>query len=1033
MTAPFTPLHAQSDGSLLRGCIGPRDLVRAAAELGHTAIALTDRDSMAHAVTFYQAALDEGVRPILGFEVDRPELSAVLLAADREGFANICALSTRIQLEPGCRADQALLQSASGLFALTDHALTLQHLRALPPGRLAIRMRAGRSCTGLAEHAVRLARDAHLPLVATGEALFLEAGQREVRQALAAVREKRMLATVSLDVEAPAHARLLSPAEGAREFDAWPEALDEAARIAGECRVELSLGRPIFPDAPLPPGADAIEYLRGLCEPGVNERYSPSSRPAARARLRHELSQIHSMGFTPYFLLVADIMAFARRSHIPSVGRGSGASSLVAYSLGITNVDPILHRLHFERFLHPERPDCPDLDIDLCWKRRDEVIDHVLATYGSDRAAMIGTHAAFGFRSAFREVVKLFGLSQREADKLGSRLPRELPPEARGLDALTAIAPHAPARAVNWREPALRRSLELSMRLEGRLHHPGLHPGGVVIGDRALTRYLGLQRSSKGVIATQCEMRAVEALGLVKMDLLGNRAVTEIGDTLASLPPEVREIARRAPDLDAPTVALLREGRAMSCFQLESPAMRHLLRQMRPADLEDTIAAVALIRPGAAGSGMKDVYLKRRRGLEPVADYHPWLREVLGPTHGLLLYEEDVMMVAATMLGQSAAEGDLLRRAISGAESEVERASMGEVFVKRCVRRGVEPAAAARIWGALARFASYAFCRAHAAGYGVLAWHTAYLKAHHPAEFYCAVFNNHQGMFPRWVHIEEARRGGVVLRGPCVNGSQDEFALERGGAGGGAAGAAAIAHATAPAVRAGLACIASLSEGSRARLLAEREARGPFLSMADFLGRVPIAEREARAMVEAGAFDFTARTRPSLLFELAATHDAYKGATHGELFSERRAPCALPALPEYPLAERLRREFDSAGFAITAPPLAPYEEALAAIHPVTAETLERAVGRRVSVAGIPCAARRVRTKTGEPMFFLTLADATGLVECTFFPDVYRRSPPPYGMEPLRVEGRVEEQMGAVTVTASGWDWLAGKASLEKPS
>ncbi|HVP38272.1 MAG TPA: PHP domain-containing protein, partial [Candidatus Saccharimonadales bacterium] len=714
--------------------MAPGAWVRAAARAGHAALALADHESLAHAVTFYRAARAEGVRPVLGLELARPGCTALLLARDRDGYARLCELATAAALgggdRPGAGGDGGagggsgaggagggagpawdaaadLERDARGLFALTDDGPTLRRLAGLPRGVLFTRLRAGRSAPQPAERAARLSLASGRPLVATGEALYLESGQREVRRALHAAREKQLAARIPLEAAAPEHARLWSAPEAAREFERFPGALRRGAALADACRVELQLGRPIFPQVEPPGGGDALGYLRARCEAGLRARYSPGRLAAARARLRHELAQADALGFTPYFLLVAEVMAFARAAGIPSVGRGSGASSILAYALGITNVDPLAQRLCFERFLHPERPDCPDLDIDLCWKRRDEVVEHVLGAHPG-RSAMIGTQAAFGFRSAFREVAKALGVGPADVTRLAARLPRELG-IGPGGDLCAALAAHPPAHGVDWDEPELARALRLALHLEGHLHHLGMHPGGVVIADRALTRYLALARSAKGVTITQCEMHAVEALGLVKLDLLGNRALTEIGEAVAAAGPPGAGAAD-APDRDPATVALLQSGRTLSCFQLESPAMRHLLRQLRPQDLADTIAAVALIRPGPAESGMKERFVRRRLGLEPVTVMHPWLRGALEPTQGLLLYEEDVMTVAATMLGQPLADGDLVRRAIQATRSEAERAALGGTFVARCVSRGVEEPAARAVWAALARFAAYAFC-----------------------------------------------------------------------------------------------------------------------------------------------------------------------------------------------------------------------------------------------------------------------------------------------------------------------------------
>ncbi len=560
------------------------------------------------------------------------------------------------------------------------------------------------------------------------------------------------------------------------------------------------------------------------------------------------------------------------------MGRGSGAGSIVAYVLGITNVDPLHHGLYFERFLHPTRRDCPDLDIDLCWKRRDEVIAHVYDTYGADRVAMISTHATLGARSAFRETAKALGVANPRVNALARRIPRELePPYAARLAALPE------GRGVDWSEPVLAEALRLAERLDGAPRHLSVHCGGIVIADRPLTWYLPLERAAKDVVVTQFEMRAIEAIGLVKMDLLGNRALTTIGECLElargggadGAPgggPSLDDIA----DDDAATAARLAAGDTLNCFQLESPAMRHLLRMLRCRTLEETIAAVALIRPGAAESGMKEVFCRRHRGLEPASYAHPRLEQVLGPTHGVMLYEEDVMSVAAALTGLSLAQGDELRRAIGAARGEEELRSLERGFVQLAIAHGVEAEPARAAWRDLTRFAAYAFCKAHAAGYGTLGWQCAWLKQRFPAEFAVGIMNHHAGMYPTWVHVEDLRRHGVAFRPPSVDRSEWDSTLEREDA--------------RAAVRVGLGRVAGLAAATGARMVAARRER-PFRSLADFAARARPTLPELESLILAGALDATGRTCPSLLLEArvangvgaaraAPAHAAARGPRH---------------------------------------------------------------------------------------------------------------------------------------------------------
>ncbi|HEY6195728.1 MAG TPA: hypothetical protein VI504_11865, partial [Candidatus Eisenbacteria bacterium] len=678
----------------------------------------------------------------------------------------------------------------------------------------------------------------------------------------------------------------------------------------------------------------------------------------ARARLESELTLIEHMGFTDYFLLVASIVGFARERGIPTVGRGSGASSIVSYALGVTSVDPVRYGLCFERFLHPQRRDCPDLDVDLCWRRRDEVIAHVYETYGHDRVAMISTHATLGPRSAFREAAKALGVPLPRVNALAKRVPRHLdasalervleggaatpvsptrvaaaraagtPGDARALErARSAGAGPGPGPGIGphdfgpeFAEPRIAEALRLAARLAGAPRHLSVHCGGLVIADRALTHYLPLERSAKGVVVSQFEMRAVEAIGLVKMDLLGNRAITTIGECVAlagsSLPeagdssvrsagatggseqadarcahPALRSLGVRlaspvpgsrepldaacseppvAPtsaatypssaggpdpsaidlgaiaDDDAIASAAIAAGDTLNCFQLESPAMRHLLRMLEARTLDDTVAAVALVRPGPAESGMKEAFCRRRRGLEPVSYPHERLRATLADTHGILLYEEDVMRVASALCGLPLAEGETLRRAIAHARGDEEFRFLERGFVAQATRAGITDAEARAVWRELARFAGYAFCKAHAAGYGQLAWQSAALKCRYPAEWAVGVLNHHAGMYPTWVHVEDLRRGGVgrapvTFLAPCVERSGWDTTLERVRSGAGVARG----------VRVGLHRVQGLAHATGERIVTAR----PFASLADFADRVRPTPPELDALILAGALD----------------------------------------------------------------------------------------------------------------------------------------------------------------------------------
>lgn len=1085
---PFTPLRVRSHGSLLAGVASPEALAERAAELGYGALALTDRDNLYLAVRFLTACGATGLKALPGAEITardaapgEPVPRVLLLPFDRRGWATLCALITARQLDPGFDLPRALGESHAGLHVIAETATLAAALLAagVPPaqrGAEAVHRpldRRGGLWLGVrgiaAERAglrERLAAAWRLgvPAVATGDVCLLMPGDHEAHRVAVTAAAGERLERMPPAAFASREAWLAAPEEWTRRIralcagagcaEAAEPLLAENEALVSRSRFELELGTPIFPHAPLPAGVTPAAELRRRAEAGLARRFPASRalsvRGAARARLESELALIDHMGFTDYFLLVAAIVGFARERGIATVGRGSGASSIVAYALGVTNVDPIRYELCFERFLHPQRRDCPDLDIDLCWRRRDEVIAFVYEAYGHDRVAMISTHSTLGARSAFRETAKVLGLPLPRVNSLARRLPRDLAPSALE-DALSGRTPHA--LGGEFAEPRVREALRLAARLAGAPRHLSVHCGGLVIADRALTHYLPLEGSAKGVVVSQFEMRAVEAIGLVKMDLLGNRALSTIGEclTLASHDADAAAAGRDgrgtpvpSPDEiaedDAVTAAAVARGDTLNTFQLESPAMRNLLRMLRASTLDETVAAVALVRPGPAESGMKEAFCRRHRGLEPDRFAHERLRAPLAGTHGLLLYEEDCMRVAHALCGMPLAEGETLRRAIGKAKDDGERAFLERGFLVQARGAGVDEASARAVWRDLLRFAAYAFCKAHAAGYGALGWQSAYYRARFPAAWAVGVLHHHAGMYSTWVHVEDLRRGDrdrapVTFHAPCIARSQWASTLE---------GAA---------VRVGLHRVAGLAEATGERLVASRAERA-FASLADLADRVRPTPPELEALILAGALDALpgAPSRASLLLE-ARVHAALatsagargrRSPAHGApalaggdgaplapaAIAPRPGGEALPQLPELPLAERVRGEFRATGLWFSGHPLEVLAPPLARSGAMPAREAERHAGRRVAVCGLPCAARRVEAKRGGMVMFTTLADRSGLIECVLFPDAYARFAPAMRAEIVRAEGRLDDTLGALTLVVERAEGFGAAASRD---
>jgi DNA-directed DNA polymerase III PolC len=999
-------LHVRSHYSLLTGATPLERLVARARELELPALALTDDDNLYGAAFFLDAAARAGLRAVVGAQVDDGATRALLLPRTSRGFAHLCRVLSRRHLDPAFLLVDALRDAHEGLFLLTEDAALARAAREFwEPGALALELvRPGRT----APHEVALARAAReldLPLVASGDVHFATAEEQPLHRALVAIREGKTLADELPLAHPGQHLRSVAGLE--RLFADRPDAVRNALAVLEECVPPTVPDRPVFPRFPLPEGVEAAARLRALCREGVPRRYDRPP-PGLAARLERELDLIVRLGYADYFLVVHDIVAHSRARGVPVAGRGSGASSLVAYLLRITNVDPLRYRLQFERFLNEGRVDCPDLDVDFCWRIRDDILAYVFAKWGEDHAAMVSTHITLQPRSAFRESAKVHGLSEEEITRLKERLPATID------ERLDAPLP----KNLPIDEERLRAILATARALLGFPRHLSVHPGGVVITPDPIDLHAPLQRAAKGVVVTHFEKDSVEKMGLVKLDLLGNRALSTIRETLDLVErrhgarPDVERIA---PD-DPATVRLLRRGDTIGVNQLESPAMRHLLLMLQPADAERVMQALALIRPGAAAIGMKEAFVRRARGLEPPRCAHPRLEPVLGDTYGVMLYEDDALLVAAAMGGMPLAEADRFRRAIAKARTDDERLALSDRFLDACRRNGVPPAAAAEQWLHMAKFNSYSFCKAHAASYGVLAWAAAWLKAHRPLEFWVAALNNNQGMYDPSVYVEEAKRAGIGVRLPCVNASGDEFTVEPG------------------AIRIGLGRVRELSERARAALFRERE-RGRFASLQDLIARVPALEQgEVQNLVRCGALDGTGRPRPELLLELRLVWNAARRARGTRsLAPDALASPRLPALRAPTEEERLRDELELLGLNVHAHLMTFFRPGLRVPGLQDSRQVPSHVGRSIRLAGMLDALRITETDRGDSMEFLTLEDEHGVFEVTMFPDAFRRfSAEVRTWGPYLVEGKVEDQHGSLTITLGRIAPIGGQAPFRPP-
>ena len=979
MTGPtVTPLHVWSGYSPLRGPQPLDRLVRRAAELGHRHLALTDTNNLYGAPRFHRLAGEAGLQPIIGAELRDARATTVAIVATHRGYENLCRILSRAH-QPGpfdLLELDGLSERSDGLYLLVEDASFAAELLSagVPRARVGLGLDPGAQRPAVVRRLADAAENLSVPLVALGKAMFGDRREYDLARLLGAIRCGATYESLSAAELPPPGASLRNAAQLARSLPGYPQAIRNNRRLVEECSAFRLLPRqPVFPTFDRLDGLTPRAYLRRLCREGIARRYGQTT-PAIERRLARELAMIARRGFCEYFLVVWDIVQYARRRRAPVAGRGSGASSLVAYLLDITNVCPLRFELPFERFLNAGRSDFPDLDIDFCWRIRDDVIDYAFRRWGSARTAMICTHNTFQAKSAFRETAKAFGLSDEQISRLDAA-------DAAGSGRLGRIA-------------------HLSRQIRGLLRNLSVHPGGLVIAPRGIDRYVPVQPAPKGVTITQYDKRGIELVGLVKLDLLGNRSLSTIRQTCDLVARhEGRPVnIESLPANDAATIATLQAAETVGCNQIESPAMRHLLRAMQPGTVRELMKALALIRPGAAAIGMKETFIRRHRGLEPVPSGFGAVDEVLRGTCGVMLYEDDVMLTAAAMLGTDLVEADRFRKAVQKCHTDETRRTLSREFLQRCRARGLDDDYAKDLWVQMAKFNAYSFCRAHAASYAQLAYATAYLKTHHPLAFWTACLNNNQSMYHPRVYVEQAKRAGVRFLLPDVLRSQSEFSIDAG------------------AIRIGLNRLHGFGPAGIEALLDARRRR-PFQGLTDLLARTGIGRDEARALVQCGALDATGRNRPALMMELNLFFSLRPHRAPGPRALLTAGPTIPENLPDYPPERKYAEERRILGVSVREHIMALHRRALASRVDTRSADLPRRTGQVVRIAGVLEARRTTRTRNGRDLTFLTLEDELGLFEVTVFPDACRAvgSLDRYG--PYLVTGTVQEQYGSVTVTA----------------
>lgn len=1005
----FVHLHAHSHYSFLEALPSPEGLAQAAARLEMPALALTDHHWLTGAVPFAHACRRAGVMPISGLEVDlllaprgHPAGGAqvsgalVLLAQDRAGWSNLCRLSTRALTRqdgpPGVTLDE-LASRHAGLLCLTGGARgplaektdreaenLLGVLAEIFPGRLYVELHAhpGDDPHRLAAIAAR----ASLPVTAAHNIYYLEPGQSGLQRTLAAIRTNTRITALPETALAPPNAWFLPPDAVRSAFHAYPQAVDAAGEIASRCSPCLPLGETNYPAYPAPAGMTARQLLEQRAVEGAGRLYGRLS-PVLERRLRDELNVIAGRGYDSLFLIAADVLAYAREAGIPTASRGSASSSLVAHCLGITTPDPLALDLYFERFLNPSRATPPDIDTDICSRRRDELLRHVFDTFGEDHTTLVGTINTFRPRSALSDTAKAYGLEPGEIRSLTNRLPYFFGRSGQAGSPFAALA----AQHHDARHQAVFRD---AAALLGLPRHLSVHPGGVVITPGPVTDCIPQAYSdTKHLAVAQFELDAVEDLGMIKLDLLGVRGLTVLGDVAAGIQSWRRkefrtslDVLEAVPEDDPATAALVQAGRTVGCFQIESPGMRATLREIHASSPADIMAALALFRPGPLKGGLRESFVRRHNQLEATAHLHPALAHLLHETYGVILYQEQVLIIAHELAGLSLAEADLLRRAMSHFDPGKQMQTLREKFIAGAERRNnVPPDLAGRIWEMMAAFAGYGFPKAHAASYAVVAWRSAWCKAHHPAEFIAAVLANHGGYYAQSVYLNEARRLGLTVRPPHVNHSRREFC---------------VAYPNGePVLYMGLDQVRDLTRRTQERVIQLR----PFHDLAQFLSLVDPRREEAENLVQVGAFDGLG-TIPDLLHQLKASP---RRPGQLALFSDDRATGL-----DWTLDQKLEAQQRILGASLSAHPLEIHAARLAQAGVIT--TVEALSHRdtTIRVAGMRQMLRRAQTARGEWMAFVSLEDLDGMIDVCIFPEVYARTRSALSTAaiPLIVEGKV---------------------------
>ena len=1045
---PFVHLHSHTEYSLFDGISRIGELVSHVKEMGQTALAITDHGVMYGAVYLYKECIKQGIKPIIGCEIyvtrgSRFDKSGngkeklahlILLAENNEGYQNLIKICSKAWTEGYYhrpRADHELLEKYHEGLIVTSACVGGEVPQAILNGDMDEARKViefyintfGKDNYfleiqnhGLPEEAAvrpvlaSLAKEYGLGLVATND--FHYTKKEDARS-----QEIKLCISTGKTLDDPYHFHFANDEFYGKSGDEmrailgnFPGAIENTRVIADRCNVELTFGEHKLPSFDVPEGETAASYLRKLCEKALPERYAVVT-DKERSRMDYELGVIDKMGFSDYFLIVMDFIHYAKSHGIPiGPGRGSAAGSIVSYLLHITEVDPLRFDLLFERFLNPARVSMPDIDTDLCYRRRGEVIEYLARKYGSDQVAQIITFGTLAARAVIRDVGRVTNMPLREVDRIAKMVP-----VGPGVTLKKTMEGSREFRDLYDSDTTVHRLIDHCLDLEGISRNSGTHAAGVVICSKPVEEYVPIQLTQDGFIQTQYEKDQVEQLGLLKMDLLGLRNLTVIHDALEMI-RENRGIdldINKIPSEDEETCKMLCDGDTIGVFQSESSGFTSLLMQLHPERFEDLIPMVALYRPGPLGSGMAEDFIKRKHGKIPVEYPHPSLEPILKETYGVILYQEQVMQIASVMGGFSLGQADMLRRAMGHKEPEILQQNR-ETFVDGAVANGVDDRTANYVFDLMVHFAGYGFNKSHSVCYGWIAWQTAYLKAHYRPEFMAAMmtcYNGDRDKVSRY--ISDTRRAGVVIAAPDVNLSEAYFSVKG------------------DKILFGLDGIQNVGEGAVRSIIEARKQGGLFKSLSDFVERADnrgLNSRACESLIRCGALDSLGANRSQLLAALPeALGDAQsirneRASGQLNLFGGEETPETIvyPDLPDMDPKEKIEWERKLLGFYVSGHPLDSYKEQLKACTPLYHLTAEgnQYDGRMVTIGGTISRIKGTMTKKGQPMGYVTIEDYDGEVETVVFPSVWETVRPILAEDAaVAIRGRVQANERDVRVLA----------------